>query len=90
MVFLLKATLGATVGSVQVSHCCHTALEGIWECWRVDGVREMESVVSAMHWILALPYALEAVAEQWLKKTSAEVLMLWQYFSELLLSQQLG
>lgn len=41
----------------------------------MDGVRELESVVSAMHWIVALPCVLEAVAEQWLKKTSAEVLM---------------
>lgn len=74
------------MGSVQLSPCPGENLE----CWRVDGVGELESVVSAMHWILALPCALEALAEQWLKKMSAEVLMLWHYFSDLLLSEQPG
>lgn len=46
---------------------------------------ELESVVLAMHWNLAL----QIVAEQWLKNISAEVLMLWQYFSAQL-SQQPG
>lgn len=63
MVFLLKET-GSCWITLWVQFSCHTALEAIWECWRVGGVGELESVVSAVHWILALPCALEAVAEQ--------------------------
>lgn len=73
--------LDRAVGPVQVSRCPGGNLGS----GSAGGWMELESVVLAMHWNLAL----QIVAEQWLKNISAEVLMLWQYFSAQL-SQQPG
>lgn len=65
MVFLLKATLGAAWCywiTLWVQFSCPGGNLG------VNGAEELESVGLAMRWILALPCALEAIAEQWLKK----------------------